>query len=60
MATEISGEYILKDVAGLPDPRSHINQRHLLGDIVAISIMAVFALTEGPKPIGVWAKSNEA
>jgi|SRR6056297_1565244 len=58
--TEICVEDILKDFAELPDPRSHINQRHLLGDIIVISIMAVIAGAEGPKAIGVWAKSNEA
>jgi predicted transposase YbfD/YdcC len=59
-ATEICVEDILKDFAELPDPRSHVNQRHLLGDIIVISIMAVIAGAEGPKAIGVWAKSNEA
>ena len=58
-ATEICVEDILKDFAELPDPRSHVNQRHLLGDIIVISIMAVIAGAEGPKAIGVWAKSNE-
>lgn len=58
--TEIDVEDILKDFAELPDPRSRINQRHLLGDIIAISIMAVIAGAEGPKAIGVWARSNEA
>jgi predicted transposase YbfD/YdcC len=59
-ATEICVEDILQDFAELPDPRSHVNQRHLLGDIIVISIMAVIAGAEGPKAIGVWAKSNEA
>lgn len=58
--TEFDVESILQDFAELPDPRSHINQRHLLGDIIVISIMAVIAGAEGPKAIGVWAKSNEA
>ena len=41
--TAICVEDILKDFAELPDPRSHVNQRHLLGDIIVISIMAVIA-----------------
>lgn len=56
---EICVEDILKDFAELPDPRSHVNQRHLLGDIIVISIMAVIAGADGPKAIGVWANSNE-
>lgn len=59
-AVEFCVEDILKDFAGLPDPRSHVNQRHLLGDVIVISIMAVIAGAEGPKAIGVWASSNEA
>jgi|SRR6056297_2909291 len=57
--TEICVEDILNDFAEQPDPRSHVNQRHLLGDIIVISIMAVIAGADGPKAIGVWAKSNE-
>lgn len=58
--TEICVEDILRDFAELPDPRSHVNQRHLLGDIIVISVMAVIAGAEGPKAIGVWATSNES
>lgn len=58
-ASEFCVESILKDFAELPDPRSHVNQKHLLGDIVVISIMAVIAGAEGPKAIGVWAESNQ-
>lgn len=43
----------------LPDPRSHINRRHLLGDLIVISVLAVIAGADGPKAIGVWAESNE-
>jgi len=56
---EFDVQTILDDFAELPDPRSYVNQLHLLGDIVVISIMAVIAGAEGPKAIGVWAKSNE-
>jgi len=42
----------------LPDPRSHVNRRHLLSDLVVICIMAVIAGAEGPRAIGLWAKSN--
>lgn len=51
---------ILADFSDLPDPRSHVNRRHHLGEIIVMSIMAVIAGAEGPKAIGVWAKSHEA
>jgi predicted transposase YbfD/YdcC len=65
---------ILEEFTDLPDPRSHINRLHLLGDLVVICIMAVIAGAEGPRAIGpraigpraiglwaigLWAKSNE-
>jgi len=34
---------ILEEFTDLPDPRSHINRLHLLGDLVVICIMAVSA-----------------
>ena len=64
MATEpapiVTAESILRHFEELPDPRSHINRKHLLGDLIVISIMAVIAGAEGPEAIGVWARSNEA
>ncbi len=52
-------ESILEDFRELPDPRSRINQRHLLGDIIVIRIMAVIAGAEGPKAIGVWPRATK-
>lgn len=49
---------ILEEFALLPDPRSHVNRLHLLSDLVVICIMAVIAGAEGPRAIGLWAKSN--
>lgn len=43
----------------LEDPRSSINRKHLLGDVIVICICAVLAGADGPKAIGVWAKANE-
>lgn len=43
----------------LEDPRSTINRKHLLGDLIVISICAVIAGADGPKAIGVWALSHE-
>jgi predicted transposase YbfD/YdcC len=42
----------------LDDPRSSVNQKHFLGDLIVISICAVIAGADGPKAIGVWAASN--
>jgi len=49
---------ILEEFKDLHDPRSHVNRRHLLGDLIVISIMAVIAGADGPSAIGAWAKSN--
>ena len=55
----ITAESILDHFESLPDPRSHVNRKHLLGDLIVISIMAVIAGAEGPEAISVWAKSNK-
>jgi predicted transposase YbfD/YdcC len=58
---EINGEdvvCILEYFAELEDPRSSINQRHLLGDLIVISICGVLAGADGPNGIAVWAASN--
>ncbi len=49
---------ILEYFKDLEDPRSTINRKHLLGDLVFISVCAVIAGADGPKAIGVWAQSN--
>lgn len=50
---------ILVEFRDLEDPRSTINRRHLLGDLIVISIMAVIAGADGPTAIGTWAANNE-
>ncbi len=42
----------------LEDPRSTINRKHLLCDLIVICICGVLAGAEGPKAIGVWAHAN--
>ena len=44
----------------LPDPRSTVNRRHLLLDIIVISICAVVAGADGSDAIAQWAKTREA
>lgn len=51
---------ILEYFQELEDPRSTINRRHLLGDLIVICVLAVIAGADGPKAIGVWASSNAA
>lgn len=49
---------ILEHFKELDDPRSEINRKHLLGDLIVICILAVIAGADGPKAIGIWAASN--
>lgn len=42
----------------LEDPRSSINRKHHLGDLIVISVCGVLAGADGPKAIGVWAQSH--
>jgi predicted transposase YbfD/YdcC len=49
---------ILECFGDLEEPRSAVNRKHLLGDLIVIAICAVIAGADGPKAIGVWAASN--
>lgn len=42
----------------LPDPRSEINRRHRLGDVIVIAICGVLANADGPTAIAKWANLN--
>lgn len=44
----------------LEDPRSHINRKHLLGDLMVICVCGVLSGCDGPIAIGVWAKAKAA
>jgi len=50
---------LLEQFQALEDPRVNINRRHLLGDLIVISIMAVIAGADGPLAIGTGAENNE-
>ena len=39
----------------LEDPRSHINRKHLLGDLIVICVCGVLSGCDGPIAIGQWA-----
>jgi Transposase len=51
---------ILDYFSDLPDPRSTINRRHLLGDLIVICVLGVVAGSDGPKAIGKWAEAHAA
>jgi predicted transposase YbfD/YdcC len=55
-----SVDSIVSGFSQLSDPRSHINRRHIFGDLLVICIMAVVAGADGPEAIGTWAETNEA
>jgi len=49
---------IIECFENLKDPRSHVNRRHLLVDVIVICICGVVAGADGPTAIAEWAKSN--
>ena len=44
----------------IKDPRSHINRKHLLGDVMVICVCGVLSGCDGPIAIGEWAKDKAA
>jgi predicted transposase YbfD/YdcC len=50
---------IIQHFEKLTDPRCDINRKHLLVDVIVISVLAVIALADGPVAIEVWAKLNQ-
>ncbi len=50
---------IIRQFEKLPDPRCPINRRHLLVDIIVISMLGVLADCDGPEAIAQWAKCRE-
>ena len=58
MAVIGSGEIqgIVRHFAEMEDPRSSVNRRHLLVDVIVISILGVLAGADGPLAIATWAK----
>jgi predicted transposase YbfD/YdcC len=59
MAVEPDVGVIVDQFKRLPDPRSTINRRHLLVDVIVISICGVLAGADGPEAIAVWAKTKK-
>ena len=50
---------IVKYFESLPDPRHHRNRRHLLGDVITLSVCGVIVGCSGPTAIERWAKAKE-
>lgn len=50
---------ILEFFQELEDPRSTINRKHLLGEIIVICICSVLANANGPKAMGLWALAKK-
>lgn len=50
---------IVRHFESLPDPRHHRNRRHLLGDVITISVCGVIVGCDGPTAIAQWAKAKE-
>lgn len=51
---------LLEHFESLPDPRKKLNQRHLLVDVIAISVCAVIVGCDGPTAIRLWAVERES
>jgi hypothetical protein len=54
--TEVNS--IIEEFKDLQEPRSTINRRLLLGDLIVISVMAVIAGSDGPLAIATWAENQ--
>ena len=51
---------IIQHFATLEDPRSHVNRKHLLGDLIVICVCAVLAGCDGPIAMGKWTVLKKA
>lgn len=56
---QVSVRSIVKHFESLPDPRHTRNRRHLLVDVISISVCAVIVGCPGPTAIIQWAKAKE-
>jgi predicted transposase YbfD/YdcC len=50
---------VCKHFGELEDPRSHVNRKHLLGDLIVICVCGVLSGCDGPIAIGEWAKAKK-
>jgi len=57
--TTVSLDSVVKHFESLPDPRDPRNRRHLLVDVIVISVCGVIVGCEGPTAIVRWAKAKK-
>lgn len=55
----VSLKSIVEHFESLPDPRHRRNRRHLLGDVIVISVCGVIVGCSGPASIERWAKAKK-
>jgi predicted transposase YbfD/YdcC len=55
----VSLDSVVKHFGSLPDPRDTRNRRHLLVDVIVISVCGVIVGCEGPTAIVRWAKAKK-
>ena len=55
----VSLNAIVEHFESLPDPRHTCNRRHLLGDVLVISVCGVIVGCSGPTAIQRWARARE-
>lgn len=60
MSSKVLVRSIAKHFESLPDPRHTRNRRHLLVDVMVISVCGVMVGCEGPTAIALWAKTKQA
>ena len=56
---DVSFDSVVEYFESLPDPRHTRNRRHLLVDVIVISVCGVIVGCEGPTAIVRWAKAKE-
>jgi predicted transposase YbfD/YdcC len=50
---------VVEYFADLPDPRSSVNRRHLLADVIVIAVCAVLSNADGPTEMEEWGVCHE-
>lgn len=59
VAIDVDVRSVVEHFADLPDPRSTVNRRHRLVDIIVIALCAVLSNSDGPTGIEEWAENHE-
>lgn len=59
-AIDVDIRGIIEHFSDLPDPRSSVNRRHLLVDVIVIAVAALLARSDGPADMEEWGVCNES